>query len=112
MVGLQEFQFEVKYDIVWVQWVLCYLTDQDLITFLHKCKANLVDPVNGMVFVKENVHDTSFYVDKEDNSVVRSDKLFQELFEKAGFTVVKHVYQPGFPKDLYKISLYALIVTP
>jgi len=61
-----------------------------------------------MVFVKENVHDTSFHVDKKDNSVVRSDKLFQELFEKAGFTVVKHLYQPGFPKRLYKVSLYAL----
>lgn len=65
-----------------------------------------------MVFVKENVHDSSFYVDKEDNSVIRSDRLFEELFEKAGFTVVRHVYQPGFPQDLFKISLYALKVTP
>jgi protein N-terminal methyltransferase len=92
--------------------VLCYLTDEDLVRFLVKCKENLVDKQHGMVFVKENVHDTSFYVDKDDNSVVRSDKLFQEIFEQAGFTVVKHIYQPGFPKDLYKISLYALIVTP
>jgi protein N-terminal methyltransferase len=63
-----------------------------------------------MMFVKENVHDFGFYVDKEDNSVVRSDKLFESLFERAGFTVVKHIYQLGFPKDLYKISLYALYV--
>jgi hypothetical protein len=34
------------------------------------------------------------------------------LFEQAGFTVVKHIYQPGFPKDLFRISLYALIITP
>ena len=65
-----------------------------------------------MIFVKENVHDIGFYVDKDDNSVVRSDKLFEELFEEAGFTVVKHIYQQGFPKDLFKISLYGLIVTP
>ena len=65
-----------------------------------------------MVFIKENVHDHGFYVDKDDNSVVRSDKLFQEIFEKAGFTPIKHIYQPGFPKDLFRISLYALIVTP
>ena len=98
--------------MVWVQWVLCYLTDDDLIKFLHKCKANLVDHKTSMVFIKENVHDHGFYVDKEDNSVVRSDKLFQEIFEKAGFTAIKHIYQPGFPKDLFRISLYALIVTP
>lgn len=88
--------------------MLCYLTDEDLLTFLEKSKANLVDPKNGMIFVKENVHDTGFYVDKDDNSVVRSDKLFVELFEQAGLEVMAHIYQPGFPKDLFKISLYAL----
>lgn len=61
-----------------------------------------------MIFVKENVHETGFYVDKDDNSVVRSDKLFQEIFEQAGFIVVKHIYQQGFPKELFRISLYAL----
>lgn len=111
MKGLQEFEFEHKYDVVWVQWVLCYLTDEDLLSFLAKCRANLADPAKSMLFVKENVHDTGFYVDKDDNSVVRSDKLFEQIFEQAGFTVVKHIYQPGFPKDLYKISLYALVVT-
>ena len=80
--------------------------------FLVTSRENLVDQKNGMVFIKENVHDSGFYVDKDDNSVIRSDKLFQELFEQAGFTVVKHIYQPGFPKDLFRISLYALIVTP
>jgi protein N-terminal methyltransferase len=60
--------------------------------FFEKCKENLVDKKTGMVFVKENVHDDGFYVDKDDNSVVRSDLIFNEIFEKAGFTVVKHKY--------------------
>jgi hypothetical protein len=34
-----------------------------------------------MVFVKENVTEVGFQVDKDDNSVVRSDVLFQEIFE-------------------------------
>lgn len=111
MKGLQEFEFEHNYDVIWVQWVLCYLTDEDLMIFLKKCKDHLVDHAKSMIFIKENVHDTGFYVDKEDNSVVRSDKLFEALFERAGFSVVKHIYQPGFPKDLYRISLYALVVS-
>jgi len=113
-IGLQEFDFaDHRYDVIWVQWVLCYLTDEDMVKFLVKSRENgLIDKKNGMVFVKENVHDSGFYVDKDDNSVIRSDKLFQELFEQAGFTVIKHIYQPGFPKDLFRISLYALIVTP
>ena len=111
---MQEFDFaDHRYDVIWVQWVLCYLTDEDMVKFLVKSRENgLIDKKNGMVFVKENVHDSGFYVDKDDNSVIRSDKLFQELFEQAGFTVIKHIYQPGFPKDLFRISLYALIVTP
>jgi protein N-terminal methyltransferase len=43
MMGLQEFKFEHKYDIVWVQWVLCYLTDEHLVRFLVSCRENLVD---------------------------------------------------------------------
>ena len=61
-----------------------------------------------MIFAKENVHDDGFYVDKDDNSVVRSDRLYQELFDEAGFVVEKHIYQPGFPEDLFSISFYAL----
>ena len=91
--------------------MLCYLTDEDMLKFLQKSIDNLTDKATGMIFVKENVHDTGFYVDKSDNSVVRSNKLFEELFEQMGLTVVRHIYQPGFPEDLFKISLYALKVT-
>jgi len=45
-----------------------------------------------MIFAKENVHDHGFFVDKDDNSVVRSDKLYFEIFEEAGFDVVRHMY--------------------
>ena len=86
------------------------MTDEDLLRFLVKCKESLADETS-MIFVKENVHDSGFYVDKDDNSVVRSDRIFQDIFEEAGFQVVKHIYQPGFPKELFKISLYALRVT-
>jgi len=36
--GLQEFNFEEKYDCVWIQWVLSHLTDDDAIKFLIKAK--------------------------------------------------------------------------
>lgn len=83
------------------------MTDEALLEFFRKCADHLVDE-NSMIFAKENVHDSGFYVDKEDNSVVRSDKLFFEIFEEAGFKVVKHMYQPGFPEDLFSISCYAI----
>ena len=36
--GLESFNYEHKYDCVWLQWCLCYLTDTDLIEFLEKTK--------------------------------------------------------------------------
>ncbi|CDW75016.1 methyltransferase-like protein 11a [Stylonychia lemnae] len=105
--GLQDFEFEYQYDCIWVQWVLCYLTDKDIRVFLRKCSQYLRDE-NSLLICKENVHDDSFYVDKEDNSVIRSDKLFQEIFEEEGFCIVKHQIQPGFPDNLFTISIYAL----
>lgn len=39
--GMQDMKFEEKYDIVWIQWVIGHLTDNDLIEYLNKCKSNL-----------------------------------------------------------------------
>lgn len=38
-VGLQDFQPEAKkYDVIWIQWVLGHLTNQDVLKFLENCK--------------------------------------------------------------------------
>ena len=31
---MQTFEFEEKYDCIWIQWVAIYLTDEDFIKFL------------------------------------------------------------------------------
>ena len=36
--GLQDFQFEQEYDLIWVQWVLNYLNNEDLVNFLINCR--------------------------------------------------------------------------
>ena len=41
MIGMEELDFEFKYDCVWIQWVIGHLTDEDLVNFLKKCKVNL-----------------------------------------------------------------------
>ena len=76
--GLESFNYEHRYDCVWVQWCLCYLTDNDLVEFLEKTKkTGLVqsdDGKTGLVFVKENVAAGEFIVDKTDNSIMRTEK--------------------------------------
>jgi hypothetical protein len=42
--------------------------------------------------VKENVHGEGFYVDREDNSIMRSVQHFDSLFEQAGFVTLKQFF--------------------
>ena len=88
--GLQEFTYEVQYDAIWIQWVLCYLTDDDILSFLRKTKESGLSKSDdgkkqGLVFVKENVHGGSFLLDKSDNSVMRTNEQFLALFEDAEY---------------------------
>merc|ERR1719183_2580669 len=39
--GLEGFEPEEgRYDALWIQWALMYLTDDDAVAFLRRCKAN------------------------------------------------------------------------
>ena len=65
-----------------MQWFLMYLTDEDLTAALSKCCENLsIDAEkkkSGLIFIKENAYNygKGFYVFNEDNSVIRSPKVF------------------------------------
>ena len=59
-----------RYDLVWSQWCLGYLTDAQLVVYLEKCGKMLKE--GGLVVVKENLstgEDDIF--DKVDSSVTR-----------------------------------------
>ena len=59
--GLETFQYEEPYDCIWIQWVLCYLTDGDIYDFLVKTKRDGLtrdeSGRTGLIFVKENTSD-------------------------------------------------------
>ena len=71
-----------------------YLTDADLHEFLVRTRENLevTDQVNakgvkksGLLFIKENVNDGHFLIDRSDNSIMRTNRQFEAMFEDAGF---------------------------
>jgi len=104
--GLQDFQFTRSYDVVWIQWVVGHLHDEDLVRFLEKCKKALKE--NGIICVKDNTCNRGFVVDKEDSSVTRSDAHLRYLFAQSGLVVLKVLLQPKFPKKLFPVRTYAL----
>lgn len=107
--SLENFEPELgRYDVIWAQWVLLYLTDADLVAFLQRCKKGLRSE-NGVIFVKENVViDGPWTVDRDDNSISRSDAMYKEIFRKAGLVLLEERRQAAWPNDLVPVKMYAL----
>ncbi|KAI8468749.1 MAG: alpha-N-methyltransferase NTM1 [Monoraphidium minutum] len=105
--GLQGFEPPAgKYDCIWIQWCLLYLTDADALALFERCKTGLSQ--DGVIVVKENICKEGFVVDKEDNSLTRSHAYMLELFESAGLQVLHAAVQRNFPKELFEVRQYAL----
>ncbi|KAG9291212.1 hypothetical protein G9A89_021714 [Geosiphon pyriformis] len=106
-VGLQEFDPEPqKYDLIWCQWVLLYLKDEDLVSFLKRAKNGLKQ--NGIICLKENVSVFGYSFHEDDSSVTRSDKIFKEIFQNSRLKLLKEATQYGFPEGLFEVKMYAL----
>ncbi|KAI5069928.1 hypothetical protein GOP47_0014271 [Adiantum capillus-veneris] len=108
---LQEFIPKAnRYDMIWVQWCIGHLTDRDLVEFFKRAKVGLRP--YGFFVVKENTTKHGFLVDKDDNSITRSDAYYRDLFEQAGLFLLKTKMQKGFPKELFPVRMYALTTEP
>ncbi|EGC36175.1 hypothetical protein DICPUDRAFT_151386 [Dictyostelium purpureum] len=105
-VGLQDFKFPKLYDCIWIQWVVGHLHDRDFIEFIKRCLDSLAP--NGIVCIKDNVAKKAFVMDKEDNSVSRTEEHFKYLFEQAGCNIIKTMVQPNFPNNLFPVLMFAL----
>lgn len=107
-IGMQDFVPQVgKYWLIWCQWCLGHLPDNELIKFLERCKKGLQP--NGTIIVKENNTPSDLDdFDDTDSSVTRSDSKFKELFIKSGLKLIATERQKGLPRELYPVRMYAL----
>lgn len=72
-VGLEDWQPSIgqQYDLIWLQWCLGHLTDEQLLRFLVLSKT-VLNPTTGLIVVKENLStgETDLF-DGTDSSVTR-----------------------------------------
>uniref|UniRef100_T1IR29 Alpha N-terminal protein methyltransferase 1 n=1 Tax=Strigamia maritima TaxID=126957 RepID=T1IR29_STRMM len=108
--GLQNFIPDAnRYDLVWCQWVLMQLRDDDVVDFFRRCSSGLTK--NGLIVLKENITSSGdIEIDETDSSVARSLKLLRSLIRKAGFSIIKEQRQQKFPKELYEVRMFACAI--
>jgi protein N-terminal methyltransferase len=105
--SMQRLVFRHTYDVVAIQWAAAYLTDEDLVSFLTRCKGALKP--HGVIFLKDNVSSRdNRELDEDDNSQARSDRQYKYLFASAGLKCVKERRQQEWPPELFEAKLYAL----
>lgn len=106
--GLQEFQPEsMRYDVIWSQWVLGHLTNDDFVNFFQRCGQALTK--NGIVIVKENVTSTdAIDIDEVDSSVTRPLGMVKALFARSGLRIIKMVRQNNFPSGIFPVYMFAM----
>ncbi|ORY61623.1 alpha-N-methyltransferase NTM1 [Pseudomassariella vexata] len=113
-VGLEDWMPEqgILYDLIWTQWCVGYLNDEQLLQYLERCR-EVLKPDGGLIIVKENLTTSGVDLfDEADSSVTREDGKFQTIFQQAGLRIVKSEIQKGFPKTfprrLFPVKMYAL----
>lgn len=106
--SLQEFKPVKKYDVIWNQWVLCYLKDEDLISYLIRCRNALNE--NGVIIIKENVSSSGKLENDEiDSSVTRTLKQYLKIFKESNLRRIKQCKQTNFPNGIYPVYMFALV---
>jgi protein N-terminal methyltransferase len=77
-IGLEEWRpaDDATYDLMWNQWCVGHLTDQQLVEYLERCKGVLRrdedGKTTGVIVLKENLSSSgSDLFDKQDSSVTR-----------------------------------------
>ncbi|KAH7203556.1 alpha-N-methyltransferase NTM1 [Fusarium oxysporum] len=113
-VGLEKWEPSegAVYDLIWIQWCIGHLNDEELVQFLERCKS-VLEKEHGLIVFKENLSTWGQdKFDELDGSVTREDEKFQQLFKKAGLKLLKSDMQRGFPvvknRQLLPLKMYAL----
>lgn len=101
-----------SYNLIWIQWVLLYGSDDEVVNFLERIKKTLTDS-DGLVAIKENVlsshHPVDHVeVDEDDHSIVRSVEHFRALFGRAKYKIIGESIQKGFPVHLFPVRMFML----
>ncbi|XP_029939797.1 N-terminal Xaa-Pro-Lys N-methyltransferase 2 [Salarias fasciatus] len=95
-----------KYDVVWIQWVACHLTDKDLMNFLRRCRKSLRP--DGVIILKDNMARQGAKLDVSDSSISRHLDIMRAIIAAAGLEILGAEPQGGFPDIMMPVWTIAM----
>ncbi|XP_026871770.2 alpha N-terminal protein methyltransferase 1B [Electrophorus electricus] len=95
-----------RYDVIWMQWVACHLTDKDLLEFLRRARGGLGP--SGVIVLKDNTARQGCRLDTVDSSVLRHLDVLTSIIERAGLTVLDVQKQDAFPESIVPVWMIAM----
>jgi protein N-terminal methyltransferase len=107
-VEVKDFDFTGRvYDCVWVHWVVGYVPDPELISFLQRAKHSLRDE-RSVIVLKDNLSNNhKYHVMSEDNLTVRTEWHYLSVFEAAGLDVIQRTISQ-LRGDLFPVISFVL----
>jgi len=107
---LQDFNFEFIYDLIFIQWVLEYLNEENFVKFLSNAVSHLKD--DGYIIIKENVNlsDDNVIFIEEEGSLIRPIKFFESVFKNFRLNVKSDelVIYKNVKYEIYDVNCWVL----
>ncbi|KAH0570361.1 putative S-adenosylmethionine-dependent methyltransferase [Spironucleus salmonicida] len=99
----QLFLIDQTYDLIWIQWVIGHLTDQDLLQMFKNFAK-----MTKYIVIKDNLCTQGFMFDSTDANILRNFHLFEDIVKQAGFIIKESEIPDTWPKNLYPIQAILL----
>ncbi|KAL1514863.1 hypothetical protein AB1Y20_003947 [Prymnesium parvum] len=114
---IQEFTPDAgRYDLIWIQWCIGSLKDDELVALVRKCASALAH--GGLIVVKDNcvfddtegLIDGRYLIDEDDKTVTRSIQHTEELLcARGGLTLLARAPAELGRDDLQPVINFALV---
>lgn len=95
------------YDLIWIQWVLEYISMRD-IDFIFLNIKNILSK-KGYILIKENISDieSEIYIE-EQGSIIRNEKFYEDIINKYNFHIAESNLCSYSIKDIYPIKYWLI----
>lgn len=108
---LQNFKFNKSYDLIFVQWVLEYLSCEEIEEFFKLAKLNLNE--NGIMIVKENINieaknNKDNIIVIEEGSLIRPSEFYRNIFNNLNFKILKDEIVQFTRQDIYEVNCWVI----